>query len=344
MDNNFSLYLQENILTIFLLITLIPLLFVLIFDYFNFKRNNVQKVIRKRFKEEKYNNKIEIYQEQFEGLFSKKKKEIEEKLEKSEVKLTVKEYMFIMMISMASGAAIGFLITPFGFVFEVILRFIDNPAVRLLFIKILASAVYGYLGYFVPNIWMKILSYRREKLLSEQVEDFLIALYENKIAGMNDSEALRNAGKDLPYPMGDEVSLAYEEYISGKRFIDALETLKNRVNNKDMFLAITSMQIQFETGGELSSILRNIISIISERQVLKKEVEKSVASSKFTAYTMLAAPFVFISLISISNKDVYASMLERPLGIFILLIGAGLYVIGAICIFNILNRIRKITI
>lgn len=340
----FGTFLQDNIVYVFLIITMVPLFFLSVYEYFNYKKTAAEKAVKSRLSDDSIEKRIAEYQEHFESIFAKKKKEVEEKLEKAEIKLTIKEYMFIMMVAMTAGAFIGFVITPFGFIFEWFFSWIGSTAIRVPVYKIAAGAVFAYLGYFVPNIWFNFLKSKKEKMMSEQVEDFLIALYENLIAGMNEPEALKNAGKDLPYPMGNEVMLAYEEYVSGKRFVDALESFKKRVDNSDLRMAITSMQIQHETGGELANLLKNLITIISDRQVLKKEVEKIVAESKFTAFFLMVTPIVLISFISTMNGELYSSMLEKPLGIIILLVGAIFYGVGVFFIINVLQMIRKITI
>lgn len=276
-----------------------------------FKNNQTKKILQQNIKtdEEDKKTKIDLI-ELSDRLFSKREEKIHNDLDKANVLFTVNEYKNMMLTGAFVLGLIGFTIFPLSGLWKTAFIWLPFTIMQDALGRILCAITLGYAGSFVPKIWIKYLIMKRQKLLDGQIRESLESIADNLKAGMILKQAIKNAGEEMPYPIGDEYQRVYNEMETGKTFDEAINGMSERVNLNDFRLAVSAMQIQTEAGGELEPLLRNMAAIIQQRSELKKEIEKTISSSKMTGIVLLVAPIFFLIVFTALNKEMYTEMLQ----------------------------------
>lgn len=325
------------------LLVFTPILIMMLYEF----RYNQKNQLEKRVKGYIRNGKDEKVIDRAVGAASRylgeKGDTIQLKLERANILFKKEEYLALLIIGVVAGAAIGFVIFPFGTVFKSIFGFIVSPFVQIFFARVLAAAVFGAIGYFLPEVYIKYLIFDRRRLLDEQIEDTLLQLADALRSGAGPNVAIRIASEELKYPMKDEFYRTHQEISANKPFDDAIEDLKKRVDLDDFSFAMSAVQIQTETGAELEPLLRDIVKVVGDRKILKKELQKAIATSKGTGIILMVAPVLFTVVFSNMNSEAYGEMLKSPMGIAMIVIGVVSYLIGSGIILKIIRDISKLT-
>ncbi len=343
MISNFMSLFSEYPIQVLGIIVFFPMLLVMIYENRYNKKNNLEDKVNKYFgaeKDEKFINRVVRKTDYYLG---EKGDKIKLKLEQANVLFTKKEFISLMLLGIAIGALIGFIIFPFAGLFKGMVGFIHVPILQIFMARILAAIVFGFVGYFTPHVWVQYLIMDRRKLMDAQIEDALLQLAESLRSGASINLAIKLAGDELKYPMKDEFARLYQELGTGKSFNDAMEDLKNRVNLEDFTFAMSAVQIQSETGASLEPLLREIVKTVADRRVLKKEMQKQIVSSKTQAIFLLIAPILFIIAFGGMSPETYGQMLKVPVGIVMVVLGVIAYIIAALITIKIVRDVSKLT-
>ena len=323
------------------LLLLGTLLIYLIYENRTFRHSQVNRQVSSRIeKTEEEKKKFNIL-ELGSARIRKHEEQIKLDLEKAHILFTVQEYFTFMTIGMMVGGIIGFIVFPLGAVWKVPFMWMGSPFVEGMFGRILAGSVLVWAGFKFPKLWLLWLIRKRRKMLETQLTDALLNIADALKSGHVIQEAIRIVGDEMDYPIGHEFQKAHNEIEAGKTLAMALTDMKKRVNLPDFEMAINAMEIQFEVGGKLEPLLRNMVKIINERMELRKEIEKTIAGSKTIGYVLLAAPLLFCVMFSMMDSNTYLAMLKNPAGIIMLLIALVFYVVAAILIIYIIRDLEK---
>jgi Flp pilus assembly protein TadB len=318
----------------------ITLLFYLIYDFRKIKGSQVDRLINKHIQNDTTKKRFNLMDVSLKVVENYQVK-VRLLLDRANVRFTVQEYFYFMTIAMMIGAVVGFVIFPFSLFFKGIVGFLYVPILKEIFGRAIAGALFIYAGMFFPKIWMYSLISKRKKLMEDQIQDSLLNIADALKSSSTVPEAIRITGEEIPFPLGPEYFRTYREMAAGRTLSQALAGLKDRVNLKDFSMAINAIEIQFEVGGELEPLLRNMVRIIQERLELKKEIEKTIAGSKITGYILLAFPIGFVAMFSTMNKTLYLDMVSNGIGIILLMIAVASYAAGAAFIIGIIRSVSK---
>lgn len=335
--NAFGNYPFESILILFLL----TLWSVMFFDYRTMKYNQIQKQVSSRIgKETEEKKKFSITELGLERI-KKQEEKIKTEIERANVLFTVQEYFNFMTFGMLIGAALGMILYPLGVIWTAFMSWLPGTALDAIFGRVLAGSVFAYVGYIFPRVWLLFLISRRKKLLGQQITDALLNIADALKSGHVIQDAIKTVGEEMSYPIGPEFAKAFNEMEAGKTLNAALHDLKKRINLPDFDMAVNAIVIQFEVGGRLEPLLRNMVKIINERQELKREIQKTISGSKTVGYILLAAPILFTAIFTMMSKDTYLLMLSSGIGIIMLILAIVCYGIAAFFIFYIIRDVSK---
>lgn len=320
----------------------IPLLTYLIFTSFEMRKNPMNHQIDMILKHENNEKMMDKAMEGVDNYFEKKGNNIQLMLERSNLMMKKEEYITLMMTGILVGFLVGVWFFPFGVLFEKIFSFLDAPLIAVIVAKLLDGAICAYIGMYTPKAFMLYKITQRERLLNEQIEDALLILADTIRSGININNAIKIVGKELQYPLGTEFATTYEEMVAGKTFIKALEDMKIKINNQDFTMAVNAIEIQSESGASLEPLLREMVKIIADRKILKKEIEKIVSESKMTGIFLMIAPVAMAMFMFKQNKEGMDATLNSGIGILVLGIAGILYIIGCIWIYFIMRQTNKL--
>jgi tight adherence protein B len=108
----------------------------------------------------------------------------------------------------------------------------------------------------------------------------------------------------------------------------ALSNMVKRVGGDDTVLMVSAINIQKQTGGNLSDILQTISETIKERQTLKKDIRVLTATGRISGMIIGMLPIGIGLMLLLINPDYIMSFFNTEIGIFMLIAAAALEIIG----------------
>lgn len=190
-------------------------------------------------------------------------------------------------------------------------------------LAVVAAGV-AVVGAFIPFIVIKIKQKQRVKKFDVQLSDALMISCSSLRAGLSFTQAMEAISRDMPDPIASEFSIVLEEMTMGMPMDEALERLNKRIKSDYLPLMVSSVLIQRQTGGNLSSILEGIANSIKEKMKLKQELKASTASGRSTALMVGSMPVVLCVLFYFVNRDFIMPLFTTSTGHIFLAVAAGL--------------------
>lgn len=179
---------------------------------------------------------------------------------------------------------------------------------------------------------------RKKRLIkfNAQLPDTLDLLGRSLAVGHAFSESLNQVASEMPDPIAMEFRITFEEQKLGLTMKAALDRLTERVPLLDLRLCVTAMNIQRETGGNLSEILEKVAQTVRERFKLMEDFRTMTTSARGSAWILCGLPIGIILLMTAINPDYMSLLLHDQRGHYILAIAAVLQFLGIVTIRKIL--------
>ena len=189
----------------------------------------------------------------------------------------------------------------------------------------------------LPLIWVSLRRKRRMTKLAAQLPDVFEMMGQALRAGHSLAGAIQLVYEQMPPPIATEFAQVYHEQNLGVRVEDALQAMANRVDSLDVRFFVTAVMIQRQTGGDLAEVLDNISGVIRERIELAGLVRGLTAEGRLSGWVLFALPaLVFVASLYL-NPNYATVLLEDPRGQIMLMVAAGMQLMGIAMIRWIVN-------
>lgn len=200
--------------------------------------------------------------------------------------------------------------------------------------EILISAA---VAFGIPFLALKVAVGRQRKKFDEQLPDALNLITRGLQAGHPVPVAFGLVAREMPDPIGSEFGNAIDAMNFGRDRASALREIAKRFPNPEFMFFIATVEMQRESGGNLVSILDNLVSVIRERSNLKQKAIAVSAEGRLTAIMVGALPYIVLALLLIVNPGFILGTIDNPL-FWPLMTGAWvLWLIGMVTIFRMVN-------
>ena len=227
------------------------------------------------------------------------------------------EYVIIRLLATALGFILGWLIS-------------GSP---------LGGVGLGILAYIIPGLMLKISANRRRQRFTRQLVDVLVLMTGSVRAGFSLLQAMELIVREIAPPASEEFQRVLREVGLGRSVSQALGELALRMRNKDLNLLVTAVNIQYQVGGNMTTMLESVTETIRERIRLFGEVRVITTQQRITSYVLSLLPFFVAGIMFLINPD-YMMRLFDP-SIRCIPIGA---LLGIILGFIIVQRLARIDI
>jgi tight adherence protein B len=217
--------------------------------------------------------------------------------------ITETEYMVIRIASVILAFAIGWLISRMA-------------------ISGLGLAV---IVFFIPDLLLKRSISKRQQAFGQQLVDVLILMTGAVRAGYSLPQAIEVVSKEMKAPAADEFRRVKHEIGLGLSLSQALNNLVVRMENDDLYLVVTAININSQVGGNIVTMLEAVTETIRERVRLFAEVRVLTAQQRFGSYILTFMPIGMVAALYIINPN-YMMRLFDP-SILCIPIGAVIMVI-----------------
>lgn len=198
----------------------------------------------------------------------------------------------------------------------------------------------GVVGFFLPKFYIRRRQQRRVMQFNDQLVDALTMMSNALKSGSSFLQAIDLVAHELPAPIGEEFSQVIAETNVGAPLDEALQNLSRRINSYDLYLVVTAMLVQRQTGGNLAEVLENIAHTIRERMRLLRQVQVLTSEERFSAIVVGLLPLFVLVVLALVSPSYHRPALEQPLGRMILAVGFGLQLVG----FLVMRRLTQIDV
>ena len=193
------------------------------------------------------------------------------------------------------------------------------------FVFAAGSVVAGILAH---RVVFKTLKTRRKKKINDQLPDALNIMASGSRAGMNLGQVIRQVAETGLPPIREEFGLIVSAMELGGSVEEALTRSRARLGLPNFDLVVTSILINRDKGGDLTTLLKRIADSIREIDRLEKKVESETASMRFSAKMMAAMPVIFFCILYAMDPESMGSLFNTIVGNFLLVAVVVLTVIG----------------
>lgn len=198
--------------------------------------------------------------------------------------------------------------------------------------NLLVAVPAGGAAFVLPFWWIRRKKAKRMNRFDEQLPDALDLIARSLRAGHTFAGGMRMAADEFGEPLGPEFGKTLDEINFGIESERALANLLDRVDSTDLKFFVVSVNIQRETGGNLSEIVGNIASLVRERFKLYGKVRVLSAEGRLSAMILLALPFIIAVVIHFLNPDYLVLLFVEPVGRILLYCALGSMFFGYLVI------------
>jgi len=208
----------------------------------------------------------------------------------------------------------------------------------LLFRSIFSGVGFAIIAYLIPAVMLQRSIYNRRLKFEKQLVDVLVLVKGAVRAGYSFLQALDVVVQEMRAPASEEFRRVRREVGLGLPLSQALTNLHARMENDDLYLVVTAVNINSQVGGNLTTMLEAVTNTIRERVRLFSEIRALTSQQRYSSYLLTVLPFIVAAVLFILNPD-YIGRLFQP-GIYICIpIGAVILVLIGNIVIRLISRI-----
>jgi tight adherence protein B len=209
-------------------------------------------------------------------------------------------------------------ISPTEFVMSRIgLTLLGLAAGWLTFQSILPGIGLAVLAYIIMGIYLHNSIRKRRAKFERQLVDVLVLATGAVRSGYSFLQALDVVVTEMQAPASEEFGRVRREVGLGLPLSEALQNLTDRMENDDLYLAVTAIIINSQVGGNLTTMLEAVTVTIRERIQLFSEIRSLTSQQRYTAYLLTLLPFIVGAFLFVVNPEYMSRITEVmciPLG------------------------------
>ena len=166
----------------------------------------------------------------------------------------------------------------------------------------------------IPFMALRMMKKKRMEKFMDQLPEALDLIGRSLRAGHAFTSGMKMVSEQFVDPLGPEFGETLDQINFGVSVPDALRSLSLRVDCQDLKFFVVSVNLQRETGGNLSEIIENIARLIRERFKFFGKVRTLAAEGKLSAYILIGLPFAVMVVLSLVNPEYIRTLFTEPEG------------------------------
>lgn len=242
---------------------------------------------------------------------------VEQALERHGRRADVATALGIARIGMTPGEYVG-VVALLAIVVGLVCLFIGGPLLALFG----AAAVCVLARATVTRAVAK-----RRAAFADQLPDVLQLITTAMRSGFGLTQALESVAEEAEEPASSEVAQLIAEARLGRDLSDAMRSMARRMRSQDLDWVVAAIDINRDTGGNLSEILTNVSATIRERHHLARQVDTLTAEGRLSIRILIVLPFLMALWQWRANPDNFDDLTSGT-GLVLLGLAALLMVLG----------------
>lgn len=197
---------------------------------------------------------------------------------------------------------------------------------------------FAIIAFLIPEFLLRRSIYNRRRQFESQLVDVLVLVKGAVRAGVGFLQSLDVVIQDMKAPASEEFRRVKREVSLGLPLSRALANLHARMENDDLYLLITALNINSQVGGNLSTMLEAVTFTIRERIQLFAEVRALTSMQRYSGYLLTLLPFLTAAVVFIMNPT-YMSRLFEPGPFLCIPIGALILMLLGNIVIRLITRV-----
>jgi tight adherence protein B len=142
---------------------------------------------------------------------------------------------------------------------------------------------------------------------------------------------------DSPEPSRTEFRRVIADEQLGVPLDEAIETVAERMDSKDLRQVGLVAALQHETGGNTAEVLDRVADTVRERFELRRLVSTLTAQGRMSRWILTGLPVFLLVIISVLNPDYISPLYSHAGGRVLLLVAAVMVTAGSLVIRKIIT-------
>ncbi len=205
---------------------------------------------------------------------------------------------------------------------------------------IVVSAIAAAAAIGLPFQALAMMKARHTTKFLQRFPDAIDLIVRAVRAGLPVQASMEVAGVETPDPVGGEFRRVIADTRIGITVEEALGRAGKRIGLVEFNFFVASIQLQRESGGNLTETLATLSSVLRRRDEIRAKTRALTAEARTSAMVLAAMPFVTAGAIVLISPHYFAPLFKDPRGGYIL--GTALLSI-CFAIFAMRTMLRKIT-
>lgn len=181
----------------------------------------------------------------------------------------------------------------------------------LIFRSLVSGVAFGVIIYMIPGIYLKRSIHKRQNAFARQLVDVLTLINGAVRAGFSLMQATEVVVKEMQSPASDEFRRVQREVGLGIPISRSLQNLCERMDNDDLNLVVTAININYQVGGNLATMLGAVSETIRDRIRLFAEVRVITTQQRYTSYLLTMLPFFVAGILFMMRPDYMSRLFDR---------------------------------
>lgn len=169
--------------------------------------------------------------------------------------------------------------------------------------EVVAGIGLAVIAFFIPDLILKRSISQRRINFGKQLVDVLVLMTGAVRAGYSLPQAIEVVSKEMKAPASEEFRRVRHEIGLGLSLTQALANLVARMENDDLYLMVTAININSQVGGNIVTMLEAVSNTIRERIRLFSEVRVLTAQQRFGSYVLTFLPVAMAAAMFFINPD-----------------------------------------
>jgi tight adherence protein B len=195
-------------------------------------------------------------------------------------------------------------------------------------------------GLALPHIVIGRLGKRRVAAFIDLFPEAIDLMVRALRSGLPVSEAIIDAGREIPDPVGCELRLVESGMRLGRDLEALLWDIAKRIDATEFRFFIIAMSVHRETGGNLAETLANLADALRRRRQMRAKVRAMSSETRATTMILGGLPIVVIGLLALTSPDYLRPLFYDKRGYFLDALAIGMLITGI----SVMNRMAKFEI
>ena len=176
--------------------------------------------------------------------------------------------------------------------------------------SLLSGLGMAVIAYLIPELMLRRSINKRQQQFERQLVDVLVLITGAVRAGYSLPQSLELVSKEMRAPASEEFRRVRHEVGLGLALTQALNNLVARMQNDDLYLVVTAININSQVGGNLVTMLQAVTSTIRERIRLFGEVRVLTAQQRFASFILTFMPIGIGAAMFVINPEYMGRLFE----------------------------------